>query len=466
MTLFKRINKTTTAKYAACLIVAGLLLSSLATVASRAEEYTEEDGVIQTIHNGFTYSYRELEKYKGSIEIVGVTVPEGGNTLAIPETLDAKTVISVDLDYGRISPEQEYVNEEKAVKKLILPKTVMPLKRSTPGSPKLIYLSSVLHQLEDIEVQSGSSYLKAEDGILYSADGSSLLCYPYKNRKTEYRMPSSVTSSPECIYNKYVKKIVFSDNAKFKSEVYVLSCENLESIYLPDNITTLQAGAFSNCGKLKTIRWSKNLKTIGDEAFRNCYSLTSVKLPGKVRTIDNRAFRWCHNLKKVTLPDSVSVVGWGVFSPGSSGQRAKIKKAPYLLSTKNKKIKKDYPTFDDGTRFYKYVAVLTATKNGKKSYYASYNVRELIPSAKKIKLNAGKTKKISITPQIYDEKKGEVVKKGWKLETDTLTFKSSNTKVANVTKDGKIKGVKKGNAVITVGIKTNDIKCRIKVNVR
>ena len=463
MELFKKKNN----KYIAILCTAYLLSAGLplAPLPAAAEE-TAETTVVQTVYNGFTYSYRELEKYKGSVEIVGVTVPEGGNTLAIPETLDGKTVISVDFSSNDIFPRQEYANEERAVKKLILPRTVRPLKKGAPRIPILIYMSSALHQLEYIEVQSGSSYLKAENGILYSADGRSLLCYPFNNRREEYRMPSSVTSSPECIQNNYVKKIIFSHNAKFKSEVNVEWCENLESIYLPDNITTLSSYAFKGCGKLKTIRWSKSLKTIGYEAFQNCYSLTSVKLPGKVRTIDNRAFRWCHNLKKVTLPDSVSVVGWGAFSPGSSGQKVKIKKASYLLSTKNKKIKKDYPTFDDGTRFYKYVAVLTATKNGKKRYYASYKVRELIPSAKKISLNARKTKKISITPQIYDEKKGEVVKKGWKAKTDILTFKSSNIKVAKVTKDGKIKGVKKGNAVITVGIKTNDIKCRIKVNVK
>ena len=465
MRLFKSKNKSMAVNCTACLIAAGLLLSPLSAPVSRAEERTGESGVAQTVHNGFTYSYQELKGYPGSVEIVGVTMPKGETVLTIPDTLDGKKVISLDLEYDSVSPRQDLADEGSSIKKLVLPGTVMPLKDTSGDESKLSVLGSSLYQLEDIEVQPGSSYLKGEGGILYSADGSSLICYPPKNKTEEYRMPSSVTSSFAYIKNNNLKRIVLSDNAKFKTVASIGNCDNLESVYLPDNITILYHGAFGHCPKLKTIRWSKNLKAIGEEAFQNCLSLTQVKLPGKVRFIGSHAFRWCHSLKKVTLPASVAVVGWGAFSPSKGKKAPEIKKASYLLSTKNKKLRKDYPNVGNGGQYDKYAAVLTATKNGKKNYYVSDKVFSLIPSAKKISLNAGKTKKISITPEIDDVARGGV-KKGWKAKTDILTFKSSNTKVAKVTAAGKIKGVKKGNAVITVGMKTSDIKCRIKVKIK
>lgn len=69
---------------------------------------------------------------------------------------------------------------------------------------------------------------------------------------------------------------------------------------------------------------------------------------------------------------------------------------------------------------------------------------------------------VSISPGITMPQSDGFMK-GWKLKTDILTFTSSNPKVAKVTSKGKIHGVKKGKAVITIRMKTSDEKCRIKV---
>lgn len=453
-------------KFIAVLCTACLLSAGLPSVSpSAAAETPAESGVVQTVYNGFTYSYRELKKYPGAIEIVGVKVPEGETVLAIPETLDGKSVISLDLDeFEGVSPPQYSVPAEDAVTKLILPRTMRPLKE-TSGDIKLERICGVFQYLESIEVQSGSRYLKTKDHILYSKDGSRLICYPPQKKSEKYKMPSSVTASCAYFRNNYVKEIVFSDNPKYKTikSWHFPHCDNLQSIYLPDNITKIGSYVFDGCSSLKTIRWSKNLKTIGESAFKNCNSLSKIKLPGKVRIIGNDAFRWCYS-KVVILPESVAVVGWRAFGTSKGSTKStEIKKPSYLLSSNqlsSKKIKKYYPYASA-----KYTAVLTAVKKGKKAYYPSYNVSGLIPTKREISLHVGESKKASVIPEILDPEEDNV-KKGWIVKTDILTFRSSNAKIAKVTASGRIKGRKKGSAVITIAMKTGDAKCKVKVKVK
>ena len=446
MNLCNKKKRMFVTRFVAFLLAASMTAGSVPARVSQAEE----SGVKQTVYNGVTYSYKELTSHENSVEITGVIVPDNSTVLEIPENLDGKSVISLDLGLdGDVVPDQE--KAEVGIKKLVLPKSIRSPESATNGG-EVKYLDLWhLFKLESIEVAEGNKYLKAKDGVLYNADMSIMLEYPVCKKDTAYKMPSSVTFSTG-INNDYLKKLTFSSNKEY-TDAYISWCENLESVYFPDNIKWVSG--FYGAHKLKTIRWSKNLLAIGERAFENAISLKKVKLPGKVRMIGAGAFRWCTSLEDVVLPDSVAYVGSSAFAraPGMD-----LTKASYLLSPKNKKIKGRIPDY------YRYVAVATLTKGKKHKYYDSQDVHTLKPSEKKIRINAGKSKMVSISSGISTATSSAFMK-GWKLKTDILSFTSSNPKVAKVTSKGKIKGLKKGKAVITVRMKTSDEKCRIKVTV-
>lgn len=114
-------------------------------------------------------------------------------------------------------------------------------------------------------------------------------------------------------------------------------CAALESIALPETVTTINEQGFKNCSALKEISWStslteiksqafygcKLLKTldwsespitaIGYEAFRECSALQQVDIPATVNAVGERAFRDCDALTTVTLSDSVTSIGTQVF---------------------------------------------------------------------------------------------------------------------------------------------------------
>ena len=70
-------------------------------------------------------------------------------------------------------------------------------------------------------------------------------------------------------------------------------------------------GAFSGCTSLNSITIPENVTTLG--GFRGCTSLTSITIPGKVTTIMGYAFQGCTSLISVTIPTSVTAIGSGAF---------------------------------------------------------------------------------------------------------------------------------------------------------
>lgn len=94
------------------------------------------------------------------------------------------------------------------------------------------------------------------------------------------------------------KEIIGIDSMAFMGN------EKIETIFVPDSVTSIGNNVFSGCSSLKNINFSKNLSKIGDEAFKNCRSLVSVELPAAIKEIGRYAFNGCTNLEHVSLPAS------------------------------------------------------------------------------------------------------------------------------------------------------------------
>ena len=93
------------------------------------------------------------------------------------------------------------------------------------------------------------------------------------------------------------------------------NCKKLESIILPEGLTTIGSYAFSNCSSLTYVIIPKTVKTIGTSAFS--YSgIKEVTLNGTV-TIGECAFYSCKSLYKVTM-SGVTTISESAFC-GCSG---------------------------------------------------------------------------------------------------------------------------------------------------
>ena len=82
---------------------------------------------------------------------------------------------------------------------------------------------------------------------------------------------------------------------------------------IPDYVTSIGEGAFSNCTSLTSIEIPAKVTSIGDNAFEFCTSLTNINIPASVTSIGDNAFEFCTSLTNINIPASVTSIGDGAF---------------------------------------------------------------------------------------------------------------------------------------------------------
>ena len=91
-------------------------------------------------------------------------------------------------------------------------------------------------------------------------------------------------------------------------------CESLGSITISDTVTSIGDYAFNSCTSLESITIGNGVASIGHAAFNGCTSLTNITLPDSVTSISDWTFIGCISLESITIPDSVTSIGNSAFS--------------------------------------------------------------------------------------------------------------------------------------------------------
>lgn len=108
--------------------------------------------------------------------------------------------------------------------------------------------------LQTIELNPANTHFVIEDGVLFNADKTSLICCP-ATFKGEYAIPNTVT--------------VIEDYAFYY-------CQDLSKVVLPDNLVAIRNGAFTNCASLESITIPESVTVIGENAFVSCTELKYI----------------------------------------------------------------------------------------------------------------------------------------------------------------------------------------------
>lgn len=126
----------------------------------------------------------------------------------------------------------------------------------------------------------------------------------------EYAIISETKKTAKLIAGPNANKVAIPSSFIYKNETYSVKaiddnafndCGDINSIIIPNSITSIGEGAFRNCSALTSIEIPNSVTTIGDYAFEGCYALTSIEIPNSVNSIGNRAFYGCNSLVNISI---------------------------------------------------------------------------------------------------------------------------------------------------------------------
>jgi len=134
-----------------------------------------------------------------------------------------------------------------------------------------------MSSLGDITADEGCGF-KIINGVIYSADGKSLVYYPASKMDKSLVIPEGVEviSSYAFYGNKYLENITFPSTLKEISTYAFTGAVSLERASFPDSLTLIGERAFEGCTSLSYINLPKNLTTLSKYAFYDCVSLTEI----------------------------------------------------------------------------------------------------------------------------------------------------------------------------------------------
>lgn len=188
-----------------------------------------------------------------TVELTGFKGPDTPHAVAIPETLDGKSVVSIDA--------------------------------------QAFYYSSCINALTiPASVTSIGKYAFAGCAAL-----------------TALTIPSTVVSIGEGAFSKcsaLASVTVESGSLATIPYVCFIDCSSLTALTIPATVTTIDRAAFSGCTALETVVIPEGTAVIGVQAFHGCEKLASLTLPASVTSIGTSAFDGCSSLYRsgVTCP--------------------------------------------------------------------------------------------------------------------------------------------------------------------
>ena len=169
-------------------------------------------------------------------------------------------------------------------------------------------------ELVSITVEEGSPYFKSVDGNLYSADGRILYRYAPGKQESEFCIPDGVTEIFVGAFSQcqWLRSVVFPDSVR-KIGYNAFEGSGLTSVKLPSGVSRVEQGTFVSCKELERVELHSGISYIGRAAFMECEALADITLPPGLEVIRDSAFAVCSKLTDLTVPKSVTEIGNGAF---------------------------------------------------------------------------------------------------------------------------------------------------------
>ena len=155
-------------------------------------------------------------------------------------------------------------------------------------------------------------YTETPEGFLFAYENGAYTLMDYRGGEDTVTLPLTVNGSEYTIdHLAGIRHLVIpegfthiDDNAFAARQVN--SPDNiLESVVIPDTVTSIGDGAFSGARNLKTVLIPDSVTVIKNNAFSYCQSLEEILLPKNLTNISVSLFYECASLREIVIPEGV-----------------------------------------------------------------------------------------------------------------------------------------------------------------
>ena len=233
-------------------------------------------------------------------------------------------------------------------------------------------------------------------------------------------------------------------------------CKELKTVVIGNGLRTIPERAFDHCSVLRSVTFGNSVEKIMECAFQ-CTDLREVMIPNSVTTIGDGAFISCASLETLELPSGLTSIGKYAFEDCSSLKKVcSYATAPPVCGADNsfrpsadcvlhipKKTKEVYKE-SIGWKNFAYLEDDLPNEN-----YVGATDITLDSNTLRLKIGDSYQLAATVLPENATDK--------------SVIWSSSDSKVASVSDNGLVKGLKEGHATITATCDGISATCDIEV---
>ena len=122
---------------------------------------------------------------------------------------------------------------------------------------------------------------------------------------------SVVSLGDNAFNNRDIESIVLPETITTIGNWVFTECYSLKKITIPDSVTSIGSGLCSLCYNLEEVILSNNLNNISSLSFNKCEALESIEIPQNVNKINSHAFTNCTKLKEIRILGDINSIETG-----------------------------------------------------------------------------------------------------------------------------------------------------------
>lgn len=382
----------------------------------------------------------ELMAFEGCKALTTVSIASSVKTIGISAFRYCTALTTVNIANGVSNIYSNVFDNCASLKNIVIPQSVTKIE---PDAFKDCSLETVVVESETpISIYSTTFAIACYDATLYVPVGSKD-AYKADYNWGKFKKIVDGTEEPSIIVDGFEYLIISDDDKtakvvggpsegdieipssfEYNNETYSVKAiddrafyeyEEINSITIPNSVTSIGKSAFYGCSYLKSITFGSGLLSVSDDAFSFCHNLekvivpdiaswcsvsfgnedsnplyhgnhlysdenteiTDLIIPLGVNTISKWAFLKCLSLKTVTIPSSVTSMGDFAFGGCNSMTSVTVNwEEPIIVNTS---------PFESPDNIVLYVPASCKSAYGSANYWDSFkNIREIYPSGSSV----------------------------------------------------------------------------------